>query len=173
MQLDLNRFTEIQDATIGLLTIDGQFECFTLEGVECRIKLAKVTAIPCGTYPVELAMSDQFSAHYASCGLSGLVPLLTGVPDHTGIRIHMGENARWSEGGVLVGRWDIHHGAWISDSYAVYRKLHARLAQAPGEIRITVRSTTGKFAPRREPAFRGLFDARGLHQAVPAAVGDD
>jgi hypothetical protein len=167
MLLDLNRFTEIKDATIGILTIDGQFECFTLEDVERKKKKAKVTAIPCGTYPVKLTHSNKFSAKYKSLWLSELVPLLTGVPNYTGIRIHMGQNARWSEGCILVGRWDTRHGAEISDSYEVYKKLHARLSAATDEIRITVRSTTGKFESKvahpSKPLFRGLYDARGLH----------
>lgn len=181
MLLDLNRFTEIKDATIGILTIDGQFECFTLEDVERKKKVAKVTAIPCGTYPVKLTLSNKFSTKYKSYGLSELVPLLIGVPNYQGIRIHMGQNARWSEGCILVGRWDTKHGAEISDSYEIYKKLHARLSAATDEIRITVRSTTGKFESKvahpTKPLFKGLFDARGLHSGGnmstvrPAAFG--
>lgn len=167
MQLDLNRFTEIKNATIGILTIDGQFQCFTLEDVERKKKIAAVTAIPCGTYPVKLTHSPKFSAKYKSLGLGELVPLLTGVPNYKGIRIHMGENAGWTEGCVLVGRWDTKHGATISDSYEIYKALHARLSAATDEIRITVRSTTGKFESKvahpNKPLFRGLYDARGLH----------
>lgn len=181
MQLDLNRFTEIKDATIGILTIDGQFQCFTLEDVERKKKVAKLTAIPCGTYPVKLTHSNKFSAKYKSLGLGELVPLLIGVPNYQGIRIHMGRNAHWSEGCILVGRWDTKHGAEISDSYEVYKALHARLSAATDEIRITVRSTTGKFESKvahpTPPLFKGLFDARGIHHAgnmcttQPAAFG--
>jgi hypothetical protein len=167
MLLDLNRFTEIKDATIGILTIDDQFECFTLEDVERKKKIAAVTAIPCGTYPVKLTHSNKFTKKYKSLGLGELVPLLIGVPNYEGIRIHMGRNARWSEGCILVGRWDTKHGAEISDSYEVYKKLHERLSAATGEIRITVRSTTGKFegkvAHPNKPLFKGLYDARGIY----------
>jgi hypothetical protein len=170
MQLDLNRFTEIKDATIGILTIDGEFQCFTLEDVERRKKIAKVTAIPCGDYPVKLTPSNKFSAKYKSYGLSELVPLLTGVPNYEGIRIHMGKNARWSEGCILVGRWDTKHGAEISDSYEVYKALHERLSQATGEIRISVRSTTGKFEAKvahpAPPLFKGLYHFQGLHHGA-------
>lgn len=181
MQLDLNRFTEIKDATVGILTIDGEFQCFTLEDVERKQKIAKVTAIPCGTYPVKLTHSNKFSAKYKSLGLGELVPLLIGVPNYKGIRIHMGRNAGWSEGCILVGRWDTRHGAEISDSYEVYKALHARLSAATDEIRITVRSTTGKFESKvAHPTpllFKGLFDGRGIHHAGhmctvrPAAFG--
>lgn len=167
MLLDLNRFTEIKDATIGILTIDGQFECFTLEDVERKKKISAVTAIPCGTYPVKLTKSKKFSERYKLKGLSELVPLVDCVPGYTGIRIHIGKNAGWSEGCILVGRWDTKHGARISDSDAVYKALHARLSAATDEIRITVRSTTGKFESKvahpSKPLFRGLYDARGLH----------
>ena len=181
MQIDLNRFTEIKDATIGILTIDGEFECFTLEDVERRKKIAKLTAIPCGTYPVKLTLSNKFSARYKSLGLRELVPLLLGVPNYKGIRIHMGQNAGGSEGCILVGRWDTRHGAEISDSYEVYRKLHARLSAATDETRITVRSTTGKFETKvahpSRPLLKGLYDGRGLYQGNgmstvrPAAFG--
>ena len=181
MLLDLNRFTEIDDATIGILTIDGEFQCFTLEDVERQQKIAKVTAIPCGTYPVKLTHSNKFSEKYKAAGLSELVPLLIGVPNYDGIRMHMGKNARWSEGCILVGHWDTKHGATISDTYKVYKAFHRRLSAAKDEIRITVRSTTGKFEAKvahpNQPLFRGLYDSRGLYETgnmctvQPAAFG--
>lgn len=85
MHVKRSYFTDV--STIGKLSIDGRFFCYTLED-----KLA--TAIPQGKYPVEITYSPRFGKD---------MPLIEDVPGFTGIRIHTGNTADDTEGCLLVG----------------------------------------------------------------------
>ena len=112
MILTLKRQTFTEKSTSGSLLIDGQFFAFTLEDV-CRqpelghwnpgMKIEKKTAIPYGTYPVVLTVSQRFGK---------MLPLLLNVPSFSGVRIHSGNTAEDTEGCILVGS--------KSESNAVY-----------------------------------------------------
>ncbi len=60
--------------------------------------------IPEGEYDVMYTFSPRFSEQepYRSHG-NGLVPILVDVPGKSGIRIHVGNYARQSEGCILIG----------------------------------------------------------------------
>jgi len=95
MLLTLKRHTLTEKSTIGDLSIDGVWECFTLEDVvRTGPKVAGKTAIPAGRYVVVITMSSRFKK---------MLPLLLNVPGFTGIRIHAGNIAEHTEGCILVG----------------------------------------------------------------------
>jgi hypothetical protein len=97
LRLKLIRFAGNDLATIGILTVDGQHECYTLEDTvrPPHVKIYGATAIPPGTYRVIVTMSAKFGR---------LMPLLVGVPDFDGIRIHAGNSVADTEGCILVGK---------------------------------------------------------------------
>lgn len=82
------------DCVIGELYIDNILECFTLEDIPRTFKIPGKTAIPAGTYDIELTYSPRFK-----CTL----PLLKNVKGFEGIRIHAGNRAEDTEGCILVG----------------------------------------------------------------------
>lgn len=96
MRLTLTRVTRVDDATIGKLEIDGIQTCYTLEDVvrPPGVKIPGSTAIPAGTYPVQITWSPKFRVD---------MPLLIGVPDFQGVRIHPGNTADHTDGCILVG----------------------------------------------------------------------
>lgn len=110
MELTLTRTEEINEATIGELTLDKEFICFTLEDkvrepAEPHVNLDKAawvrswkipgkTAIPRGRYEVIINWSNRF-------GL--LLPLLVAVPGFEGVRIHPGNKKEDTEGCILLG----------------------------------------------------------------------
>lgn len=104
MRLRLDRHTPGVSSTIGELFIDDQPFCNTLEDPvrekpgkpPNQWKVAGDTAIPVGTYGVEVTWSQRFK-----CDL----PLLQSVPGFTGIRIHAGNTNEDTEGCILVGHW--------------------------------------------------------------------
>jgi hypothetical protein len=115
--------------TLGALSIDGVFECWTLEDVvrPPGQKVYAQTAIPPGTYRVELTMSNRFKT---------VLPLLENVPNFQGIRIHPGNTAADTEGCILVGQTRTHNS--VGSSRAAFDKLLAKMRAAKGEIWITI-----------------------------------
>lgn len=95
MKLEIKRLHITENSTIGELTIDGKFECFTLEDKERDIKIKGETAIPKGTYKVIINQSNRFKR---------LLPLLIDVKDFEGVRIHSGNSNHDTEGCILVGK---------------------------------------------------------------------
>lgn len=77
------------------MLIDGEFQCFTLEDVEREYKIAGETAIPVGSYPVDVTYSPRFKH---------LMPLILDVPNFSGVRIHWGNTPDDTEGCILVGK---------------------------------------------------------------------
>jgi Family of unknown function (DUF5675) len=102
MKMILERLQIDPDVTIGALSIDGDFECWVCEDVVREIdgqpvtswKVPSKTAIPYGTYKVDITMSARFKR---------LLPLLLDVPCFAGIRIHPGNTAADTEGCLLPG----------------------------------------------------------------------
>ena len=48
MKIEIKRLIKTENSTIGELTIDGKFECYTLEDKEREVKIKSETAIPKG-----------------------------------------------------------------------------------------------------------------------------
>lgn len=105
MKLTIQRHpTETQ--TPGLLAVDGNFFCHTLEDKDRglhqsmpleQIKKLKVygeTCIPYGKYKIQVTMSPKFKR---------LLPLITPVKGYLGIRMHRGRIIGHSLGCPLVG----------------------------------------------------------------------
>lgn len=95
MQLELKRQKFTDSSTIGELSVNGAFECWTLEDTVRKTKIAGITAIPQGRYEVVVTFSNRFQKP---------MPLLIGVPGFEGIRIHSGNCCEDTEGCLLVGR---------------------------------------------------------------------
>jgi hypothetical protein len=95
MKIEVKRLHRTSNSTIGELTIDGKFECYTLEDVERDVKIKGETAIAKGTYKVVINQSNRFKR---------LLPLLINVPNFEGVRIHAGNSNHDTEGCILVGQ---------------------------------------------------------------------
>lgn len=117
MKLRLERKYKKEKYTIGNLYVDGVFFCNTLEDVDRGLtqettaieiankKIAGQTAIPTGTYKVDM---DIYSPKYGKrdyykhfCG--GYLPRLLNVKGFNGILIHRGVHQDHTEGCILVG----------------------------------------------------------------------
>lgn len=103
MNIVVERLRSDPDVTIGSMTVDGEWQCWTLEDTVREVpgqpvaqwKVPGKTAIPAGGYRVELTMSARFKR---------LLPLLVDVPGYSGVRIHAGNTAADTEGCILVGQ---------------------------------------------------------------------
>lgn len=95
MELLLKRLVKTERSTIGELSINGAFECYTLEDAERVSKVYGRTAIPKGRYEVIINYSNRFKQY---------MPLLLNVPNYEGVRIHSGNTSEDTLGCILVGQ---------------------------------------------------------------------
>lgn len=126
MKIQIKRLHKTENATIGEMTIDGKFECYTLEDKERDVKIKSETAIPKGTYKVIINQSNRFKK---------LMPLVLNVPNFEGIRIHPGNSNHDTEGCILVGQ--TRSKDYISKSRKAYEILFAKMKLAK-EITLTI-----------------------------------
>jgi len=66
MEIVVKRFADNGDATLGILYINGVFECFTVEDEEREDKVKGETRVPEGTYAINLRSEGSFHAKYAN-----------------------------------------------------------------------------------------------------------
>jgi hypothetical protein len=140
MIITVRRIAMKDTYTIGKLYIDGVYFCDTIEDKdrglddsmeESEIRKKKVyglTAIPLGTYKVEITYSPKFKKN---------LPLLIGVKGFEGIRIHSGNTAKDSLGCIIVGRNK--KVGMVLDSRATMTKLLKVLTGTKENIWLTIR----------------------------------
>lgn len=126
MKIAIKRLHKTENSTIGELTIDGKFECYTLEDKERDVKIKGETAIPTGTYKVIINESNRFKR---------LLPLLINVPNFEGVRIHSGNSNHDTEGCILVGM--NRSVDYITKSRKAFDSLFAKM-QKSKDITITI-----------------------------------
>lgn len=119
MKLNLKRIQLDSDVTIGTLSINGVFECWTLEDTvrPDGVKIYGETAIPTGVYSVDITYSPRFKVQ---------MPLLINVAGFVGVRIHPGNSADDTEGCIIVGTDRLSKS--LGRSRMAYDKLFAKLA---------------------------------------------
>ena len=141
--------------TIGKLYVNGTFLCNTLEDKDRgltqnmplskikEVKIAAVTAIPTGTYTVNMnTVSPKYSIkpwYIKNCN-GAKVPRLENVPGYSGVLIHTGNTDKDTNGCILVGKNDIV--GMITNSKEWFLKLYNMMyaAHKKGEkIQITIK----------------------------------
>ena len=111
-KLILTRFHFTDKHTSGVLTYQGRFVAWTLEDTarilrKASDKVPHETAIPFGTYKINVSMSPRFKRKMIA---------LENVPYFVGIRIHAGNDKDDTEGCILVGSTWVGGSAWIGES---------------------------------------------------------
>jgi hypothetical protein len=125
MELRIERTDFSDESTIGELSVNGQFECYTLEDKTRPEKIAGKTAIPAGRYEVVINFSQRFQRQ---------LPLLLKVPNFEGIRIHPGNTAANTEGCILVG--ETKSGNFIGQSRVAFERLFEKLKEVAATEKI-------------------------------------
>ncbi|SEL11402.1 DUF5675 family protein [Nitrosovibrio tenuis] len=125
MELQVKRTDLTDESTIGELSVNGQFECYTLEDKVRPVKIAGKTAIPAGRYEVIINFSQRFGRP---------LPLVLNVPDFEGVRIHPGNTDEDTEGCLLVG--DTKKPDFVGDSRVAFERLFKKLQIASGKEKI-------------------------------------
>ena len=102
MKITIARAPSQSGATMGKLSINGIFACYTLEDQIREVagkpvedwKVHGSTAIPTGTYRITLENSNRFGPDTLT---------VNNVPGFVGIRMHAGNTAEDTEGCPLLG----------------------------------------------------------------------
>lgn len=144
MNIVVDRKTFTSNSTIGSLSIEGVFECYTLEPTYREVidqpvaswKVQNQTAIPAGTYLIVLAPSARFKR---------TMPHLQSVPGYDGVEIHWGNYPRDTDGCTLVGQFNqVDQPDFIGDSMKAFNVLFPKLqaaSDAGQTIQITYQGT--------------------------------
>lgn len=131
MKLKLVRKYRKETYTIGKLYVDGTYFCDTIEdkdrGLDDSMSLADimtkkkygVTAIPYGTYKVEITYSPKYKK---------MMPEIKNVKGFSGIRIHSGNTAKDTLGCLIIGKNT--QVGMVTESRKTYNKLFALLKDA-------------------------------------------
>ena len=105
MRIEVLRFKDTGQETLGLLKINGQFRGWTLEDEERTVKVWGETRIPEGTYKVGLRTEGGHHKRYSKLFPSihkGMLHVLD-VPNFKYILIHIGNFDDDTAGCLLVG----------------------------------------------------------------------
>jgi hypothetical protein len=127
VELQVKRTDLTDESTIGEFSVNGQFECYTLEDKVRLVKIAGKTAIPPGRYEVIVNFSQRFGRP---------LPLLLNVPDFEGVRIHPGNTDADTEGCILVG--DTKKPNFVGDSRPAFERLFEKLKVASATEKIFI-----------------------------------
>jgi len=151
MELRVVRQYYAPDCTIGRMLVDGQFECYTLEDGIRTNKVAGETAIPEGRYPVTITYSNAFRRE---------LPLVEGVRNFTGIRIHSGNSKKDTLGCILVGQ------SWTPGADVIGASVRAMQALLP-KIRAALGAGEAVTLSVEQPTAPPELASRELQQVVP------
>lgn len=136
MKLKLIRTSSQADSTNGVLYIDDEFACFTLEDEQREIKVQGETAIPLGIYQIEFRTVGGFHTKYAkrfSDIHEGMLELQD-VPNFQYILIHCGNTDEHTAGCILLGDSQENNvllkDGFIGKSTQAYKRIYPRIAKA-------------------------------------------
>ena len=136
MKLELKRFSSQSDTTLGLLFVDGEFECFTLEDEYRSEKIKGETRIPAGTYKVEKreVLSGLTKKYRSKYPWFDFHFMLQDVPDFQYVYIHIGNDDDHTDGCLLVSdavksnRFDENNN--LSSSGPAFKRLYQKMSEA-------------------------------------------
>ena len=135
MKLQVIRTQFGQDATNGMLFVDGLFECYTLEDQYQEVKVMHETCIPEGTYDIKFRTVGGFHTRYTErygAMHKGML-WLQDVPGFEYILIHTGNTDEHTSGCLIVGNTqaDLDNGkdGFIGGSRDAYTKLYNKVAK--------------------------------------------
>jgi len=144
MNLQVLRYSGDTNSTLGVLLIDGAFECYTLEDEKREVKVKGETRIPEGIYKVSLRSEGGTSARYSKKFPSfheGMLcvhnapdwKVVTDKMSFQYILIHIGNNEDHTAGCLLVGNTannNRHKAGLIGESTDAYKRMYKKVVAA-------------------------------------------
>ena len=144
--LSLARFSDDGETTIGMLTVNGKFYCYTLEDTFHKEKIAGETRIPAGTYNIryrkeETELTMKYRERYYEWFTWHLQ--LQDVPGFDSVYIHNGGDHTNTEGCILVSdSLNVSsEKTFLTNSRETYRRLYGYIREQLDNnvpVRITI-----------------------------------
>ena len=134
MIIELDRLQDNGKSTIGVMKIDGIFECFSLEDAFNKPKIYGQTRIPDGEYKIKLrkegGMTKKYSAKYGD-EHEGML-WLQDVKDFEWVYIHTGNKHEDTDGCILIGTGCDSNKMRqnVTGSVLKYKKTYAKILDA-------------------------------------------
>jgi len=137
MKLKLIRISSQEDSTNGILYINDEFACYTLEDEQRKIKVKHETAIPLGIYEIKFrtvgGFHTKYTSRYGAAFHKGMLELQS-VPNYKYILIHTGNTDEHTAGCLLIGetQQDLDKGkdGFIGGSGDAYKKFYPKVRDA-------------------------------------------
>ena len=133
MNVAVERVAADAESTLGVLFVDGQFGCFTLEDQHQTEKVFGETRIPPGRYLLGLRKFGGFHHRYGNKfgdRHRGMIQILD-VTDFEDVLIHIGNDDDDTAGCILVGNGVMPRGpgGWrVSNSTDAYWRIYPIIA---------------------------------------------
>ena len=135
MQLTLVRYSGTENDTLGLLYIDGQFECYTLEDEHRNKKVYGETRIPASVYRLNFrrvgSMHKRYAVKFPDIH-KGMLHVEQ-VNNFTNILFHIGNDEDDTAGCILVGNTANNNQkgpGFVGYSTDAYRAFYPKVAAA-------------------------------------------
>lgn len=105
-QVFILRYAHGHEASTGLLFLEDEFACYTLEDAPRENKIRGITRISEGVYDIQLRTEGRLHERYTNMYDFHVGMLeLQDVPEFKWILIHTGVCAAHTDGCILVGKW--------------------------------------------------------------------
>lgn len=131
MKILIQRYSLNDESTLGLLFVNGEFQCYTIEDTYNKAKVYGKTRIPSGIYMLKLrnegGMVKKYNTRFNNH--RGMLHLQN-VKDFQYVYIHVGNKSEDSEGCVLVGNQPNNNQrdkGFIGDSATAYQELYNKI----------------------------------------------
>ena len=133
MEITLKRFSPSPTDSLGLLSIDGHFQCFSLEDEPREVKVAGETRIPAGRYQITLRDFGGKHSKYVRKfpGMHRGMLWLRDVPNYKFVLIHIGNDENDTDACILVGdsaSQNVTRKGFISQSRFAYERIYPLIA---------------------------------------------
>ena len=132
MIVDLIRYSSQDDSTLGILLIDGSFNCYTLEDEHRDQKVMHQTRIPDGIYVLGIRDVGGFHNRYKKMFPdihAGMIEVKD-VPNFKYILFHIGNTEDDTSGCILLGQGAFtnrYTSGFISNSRAAYLDFYQKV----------------------------------------------
>lgn len=136
MDIEVFRYSSGKNDTLGLMFIDCEFQCYTLEDEYRSKKVFGETRIPSGTYTLRIrdegGFHNKYSKKFGTKFHKGMLELVD-VPNFKYVLIHIGNDDDDTAGCLLVGD-SVNNNkvkdGFVSSSTSAYKRIYPKIIDA-------------------------------------------